>query len=167
MALDWLQECSQPTDEQLKMFSDFGSLRYQLDVPKEHFLFLYPDDDAAAVRSACFLHWLFDNIDLQELNIAMWVSNDMKYTTESGPWTKTIYKDSQQKTFCTVGQIAEHLNIPTENVLFLVPGDEFMQVKIGEFVSNFICKYKWSNHTALTWFKSKDNYHPRVLRRML
>lgn len=164
--MEWLTEYSASMDENEKMFSDFGSLKQYLEVPKDNFLFLYPNDKIAALRASCFIQKLIEGLDFKELNIVMWVASEMDYTTESGPWTKTLYCDNEEKTFRSVRELAEHLKLPAENVLFLVPGDEFLKDKIGEYVSHFFYKFKWSHHTAITWFKCKDYYPSRLLKRI-
>lgn len=165
--MEWLKEYSPSMDENEKMFSDFGSLRNHLQIPKENFLFLHPNDSIPALRSACFVQWLIENIDFQNINIVMWVASEMTYTTEGGPWTRTIYQDNEEKTLEAVRLISQHLNIPNENVLFLVPGDEFFKEKIGEFVSNLLAKFVWPTHTAIVWFKCQDKNPFRLFKRML
>lgn len=66
---------------------------------------------------------------------------------------------------CTV--ILSHLQISKDNVLFLVPGDEFQRDKIAEFVSNLVEKFYFPRHTAVAWFNCADIYHPRTVKRIL
>lgn len=154
-------------DENSKLFSDFHALKNYLQLPKENFLFLEPNDAIAGLRSACFVQWLIENLDFEDINIILWASTNMAHTTESGPWTRTIYQDNADKMLTAVGEFATHLKIPTENVHFMVPGDEFSKEKMGEFVSNILEKFKWSNPTAVAWFKCIDRTHPRTIKRML
>lgn len=164
--MDWLTSYTDSMDDDEKMFNDFGSLREYLSVPKDHFLYLWPNDDDAGLRGACFIRYLIENLNFEEFNIVMWVSSKMEHTTEHGPWTKTMYQGNELKTFQAVRELSEHLKIPTENVLFLVPGDEFLKDKISEYVSHFVHEYKWSHHTAITWFKVRETYSPSLLKRL-
>lgn len=166
--MSWLEEELDPSlDENAKLFKSFHLMKNYLHLPKENFLFLEPNDDIAGIRCACFVHWLIENVDWNDVNIFIWATRDMSYTTESGPWTRTIYQDNEGKTLTAVRNLVQHLKIPTENVLFLVPGDEFVKEKCADFVSNIPYKYKWSNPTIVAWLKCQDKQQPRTLKRML
>lgn len=168
--MKWLEDYDDASivDKDDKLFHHFNSFKNYLDLPKENIMFLKANSDAAGTYGACFAKWLIDNINLQDnVNVVMWVCSEMRHTTERGPWTKVVYQDNEQRDLQAVRQIAEFLNMPAENVLFLVPGDEFQKDKIGEFVVNFLCKFDLSKATAMVWFKCKDTYYSRTIKRMV
>jgi hypothetical protein len=168
--MKWLEDYNDESivDEDDKLFHHFNSFKNYLDLPKENIMFLKAQSDMIGINSACFARSLIDNINLQnDVNVVMWVCSEMTHTTERGPWTKVVYQDNEQKVLQAVRQIAEFLKMPAENVLFLVPGDEFQKDKIGEFVDNFLCKFDASKSTAMVWFKCKDIYYSRTIKRMI
>ena len=167
MDIDWLKECSQPNDENTKMFSDFESLKIRLQIPKENFEYLWPEkSDSAALRIGCFVYHLIENIDLRNINILMWISSEME-TYNGGPWMKKKYQENEGLTFSSVRQIAQHLSIPCENVLFLLPDDDQAKSRIAEYVSDFLVQFKCTNYTAMAWFSCREHYSTGLLRRML
>lgn len=165
--MSWIEEQESSMDENEILCKTWHSFKNYLQLPKENILCLEPEDDMTGIRWACFLQWLIENIDLNDVNIVIWASTDMTHTTECGPWTRTIYQDNEGKTLEAVRHLVQHLKIPTENVLYLVPGDEFFKEKCAEFVSNIPSNYKWSNRTTAVWLKCQDKCHPRTLKRML
>lgn len=165
--MSWIQEDNLSTDENAKLCGNIHAFKTFLQLQKENVLCLKAEESTAGLRGACFVQWLIENLDFQDVNIVLWASTDMEHSAESGPWTRTIYHDNEGVTLRAVRELAQHLNIPTENVLFLVPGDEFVKEKVGEFVSNMVYKYKWSNAMALVWLKCLDRCHERELKRMV
>lgn len=167
--MNWLEESTdENTNPKDKLFDDLNSFKNYLELPKENILFLEENKNIPGVRSACYLQWLVENINLStDINIVIWASSQMTHTTESGPWTRTFYINHEGKMFKAIRQIAQHLSIPTENVLFLIPGDEFQQEKIGEFIGNFLSKFDECKHIVSVWLKCTDKYHPRILKRMV
>lgn len=168
--MEWLKdyEDTSITDKNEQLLDRFNCFRNYLDVPKENVMFLETDCKIKKIESACFAKWLIENINIKDdVNIVMWVSSQMTFTSESGPWTRLIYQQNEQKVLKAVRQIAEYLQIPNEHVLFLVPDDEFQREKIGEFVCNFLSKFDDGCCSAMVWFKCQDQYHPRIVKRML
>lgn len=166
--MSWLQdEEDSPLDEGEKLLKDFSNFIHQLKVNKHHVEFLRPEDTSKGLSMACWAHHLINDMNLEEANLVLWVTTDMQHTTEGGRWTRTIYQDNEGTTLRTVRELAEHLNIPTENVLFTVPEDEFMRDKIAEFVSHAIDKFDPTKHFAIAWLPVKDQYHKSILKRML
>lgn len=162
--MNWMEE---HCDEEAILFGNFDFLKEHLHVSKENFLFLKAEDDAVGLRTSCFVYWLMQNLDFKDVNIVLWASTDMTHTTEQGPWMRTIYQNNEGETLTAVRHFAQHVKIPAENVLFLVPGDEFAKDKLAEFVSNLLSKYQWTNPTVVAWFKCQDGYCDRTLKRML
>lgn len=165
--MSWLEETDSLLDQDEKLLDDFNSFRNHLQVYKENVLLLEPSSGIKGIRCACFAHWLIKELNLQDVNIVMWVSSNMTYTTESGPWTRVFYQNNEGKDLKAVREICQHLQIPTENVLFLVPGDEFQREKIGEFVSHLLSSFDSNNHTGIVWFKCRDEYTVPCIKRML
>jgi hypothetical protein len=167
-SMHWLEDTTDITDTETKLFSDFNSFKNFLNIDKNNVLFLKDEVTIPGIRTGCFLRWLVENINLSsDTNIVMWVNTKMMHTTQSGVWTRTIYQDCEEKMLKAIRQIAEHLHMPAENVLFLVPGDEFQRDKIGEFIANLLDHFDNCKNLAIVWFKCTDSYHPRILRRML
>jgi hypothetical protein len=168
--MQWLEDYRDDniTDDNAKLLYDFNLFKNYLDVPKENIMFLEAKCKIKEIESAIFARNFIENINLQDdVNIVMWVCSEMTHTSEGGPWTRLIYRQNEEKMLKAVRQIAEHLKIPSENALFLVPGDEFQKEKISEFVCNFLEKFDSTRDTAMVWFKCKDKYHPRAIKRML
>lgn len=168
--LKWIDDYEDKTitdiDEQL--FNRFNCFKNYLDVPRQNALFLESHCRNKYIESACFVHWLINNIDLQnDVNVAIWISSDMTITTSKGPWTRPIYQENEQKGLRAIRHVVEYLKIPDEHVVFLVPGDTRLQEKIGQFVGYFLDYFNTDNYTAMVWFKCKDQYQPDVLQQML
>lgn len=75
----------------------------------------------------------------------------------NGPWTNQIYRDNEGPTFRAVRELAEYLNLPKDNVLYLVPNDPKAKDKIAEFVSNVVLKFAEKDERAMVCVKNIDD----------
>lgn len=86
----------------------------------------------------------------------------------NGPWTKDIYKENEGPALKAVRELAEYLNLPKENVLYLVPNDPRAREKVGEFVSNLVWKFTEKEERAMVWVQNADEHiNKELLLKML
>ena len=167
--IDWLDEESleSEADTEEHLFQVFNSFRNAVAIPKGNVLYMSENENCPCNQASSHVQRLIENIDFTKINVFIWATTEMVHTTQSGIWTKTKYQDNEGDHFRKIRQLCQYLNIPAENVIFLVPGDDFLKEKLAEFVGNLFSKHQYDKPLVCVWFEVKDHYYQRQLQRML
>lgn len=167
--ISWLDEegILEGSDRNQQLVQVFNSFRSAVSIPKDQFLYLSEYELCPLYQTGQFVQRLIEFIDLTRINVFIWATTAMEHTSESGPWNKIKYQVGEGDDFCKIRQLAQYLNIPAENVLYLVPEDDFLKEKLAEYVGHLIGKIQNDKPLIMTWFEVSDRYYPRQLQRML
>jgi hypothetical protein len=104
-----------------------------------------------------FVYYLVREMNLECLNVVLWASNlpNLEKTIE-GPWKFDKYCENEGPMLQKLRTIAESLNLPGDNVLFVIPKDNNKQDKIAQFIANFTCQLQTNYFYSLLWFECLD-----------
>jgi hypothetical protein len=158
----------------IEMYEDIYQMAQELNLSKQNLLYLKQSDKGYnSIALSCFLPLLINNINVEKMNIFLWLSTDSEgeeeeEETTQGPWHTDAYQENEGQSLRCVRNMAQKYNLPAENVLFYVPGGyDGMRDKVAGFVSRFVYKQNNTTEGGFIWFECPEDYEFGVLAKML
>lgn len=157
----------------LEMYEDIYQMAQELNLSKQNMLYFQQSDDSYnTIALSCFLPLLINNVNVEKMNIFLWVSTDEEKENDEevtqGPWHTDAYKKNEGHSLRCVRNMAQKYKLPAENVLFYVPGGhDDMRDKIAGFISRFVYKHNNTTEGGFVWFECPETYESGVLAEML
>lgn len=105
----------------------------------------------------CFVCHLIEKIDFEKVNVILWVSDcpNIENTIE-GPWKTKLYQKNEGMMLKKLRNVAEKLNLPGDNVLFICSRDDCIQSKISHFIGHLYNHFNDVDFFSLLWFECTD-----------